>query len=135
MSTHPLVLLVEPNPLLRELLHGELKEQGCIVVDTDSSEEALAFAQLYPGAIDLAVTDLPCQADEDQAFVTMLRSLPTGSRAKVLRVEGEFDRDSLVCAVRHMSPSRDVERVEPHSRNKAVFWGSTRDTTPPAAVQ
>lgn len=52
----PLVLL---DPLLRELIHGEVKNQGCIVFDAADERAALSFAALYPGAIDLAVTDLP----------------------------------------------------------------------------
>ncbi len=135
MSTHPLVLLVEPDPVLRELLHGELKDQGCIVVDAVNSEEALAFARVYPGAIDLAVTDLQYPADADRAFLTTLRSLPTGSHATVLRVEGASDRQSLLSAVRHAVPTATGGSPKPRYRDRAVFWGTGRDTTVSSAVQ
>ena len=105
------------------------------MVDTDSREAAIAFAELYPGAIDLAVTDLRCQAEEDRDFVATLRSLPTGSHAAVVRVEGRFDRDSLVHAVRRVSPMRDEPGDAPHARNTAVFWGSAHDPDVTGVVQ
>ncbi len=134
MSTHPLVLLVEPNPLLRELLHGELKDQGCIVVDASNSEEAIAFAQVYPGPIDLAVTDLRQPADDDRAFLNTLRSLPTGSQVKVVRVEGTYDRQSLVNAVRHVLPGAADFDASPPQTDRAVFWGTGRERAVSAAV-
>ncbi len=135
MSTHPLVLLVEPDPLLRELLHGELKDQGCIVVDAGNSEEAIAFAQVYPGPIDLAVTDLRQPADDDRAFLNTLRSLPTGSQAKVVRVEGTYDRQSLVSAVRHALPAAADFGARPPHTDRAVFWGTGRESAVSSAVQ
>lgn len=135
MSTHPLVLLVEPNPLLRELLHGELKDQGCIVVDAGNSDEAIAFAQVYPGSIDLAVTHLQHPAENDRAFLDTLRSLPTGSHAKVIRVKGTFDRQSLVSAVSRALPRATNGSARPGHGDRAVFWGMGRDTTFSSAVQ
>ena len=135
MSTHPLVLLVEPNPLLRELLHGKLKDQGCIVVDAGNSEEAIAFAQVYPGPIDLAVTHLQHPAENDRAFLDTLRSLPTGSHSKVIRVKGTFDRRSLVSAVRRALPMATNGSARPRQGDRAVFWGMGRDTTFSSAVQ
>ena len=135
MSTHPLVPLVEPNPLLRELLHGELKDQGCIVVDAGNSEEAIAFAQVYPGSIDLAVTHLQHPAENDRAFLDTLRSLPTGSQSKVIRVKGTFDRRSLVSAVRRALPMATNGSARPRQGDRAVFWGMGRDTTFSSAVQ
>ena len=37
MATYPLALLVEPELILRELVHGELKNVGCIFVDAATS--------------------------------------------------------------------------------------------------
>ena len=135
MSTNPLVLLVEPNPLLRELLHGELKDQGCIVVDAGNSEEAIAFAKVYPGSIDLAVTDLQHPAENDREFLDALRSLPTGSHTKVVRVKGTFDRQSLVSAVHRALPMGTNGGARPRNGDRAVFWGMGRDTTFSSAVQ
>ena len=92
MATHPLVLLIEPDHMLRQLIHGELKDQGCIVFDTATGAEALAFAELYPGAIDLAVTDLETSDSDEVDFVDALRSLPTGGQAKVSSLMKPFDR-------------------------------------------
>ena len=91
MTTHPFVLLVEPDAILRELIRRELKDQGCVVFDAADPGEALAFAELYPGSIDLAVTDLPTTHHQDQLFTDALRSLPPGTHAQVL---GEFNWSS-----------------------------------------
>ena len=95
MATHPLVLLIEPDPMLQQLIHGELKDQGCIVFDTATGAEALAFAELYPGAIDLAVTDLETSDSGEVDFVDALRSLPTGGQAKVSSLMKPFDRGDV----------------------------------------
>ena len=91
MATHPFVLLVESDPILRELIHSELKEQGCVVFDAANSHEALAFAELYPGSIDLAVTDLTTTGQQDQTFTDALRALPTGTHARVLHMATTSD--------------------------------------------
>lgn len=145
METHPLVLLVEPNPLLRELIHGELKDQGCIVFDAADERAALSFAALYPGAIDLAVTDLPHAHQQDRAFASALRLLPTGTATKVIhmsttteRTPGAssdishsnllkpFDRESLLQAVRTALPSGDSIEAQAEHGDQAVFWGAFR---------
>ena len=91
MATHPFVLLVEPDPLLRHLIHGELKDHGCIVFGTADQRDALALAGLYPGAIDLAVTDLPKPHQQNHAFESALRSLPTGTQARILDMSTATD--------------------------------------------
>ena len=142
MATHPLVLLVQADPLLRELIHGELKEHGCIVVGTDTREEALSFAALYPGAIDLAITDRPQGEPKGDTFVSALRALPPGRHAPVLQVTDErslaptdgeakliapFERQALLDAVQDaltLAPSEP--QLECPGRSRAVFWGSER---------
>jgi CheY-like chemotaxis protein len=86
MTTHSFVLLVEPDAILRELIHRELKNQGCIVFDAADPGEALAFAELYTGPIDLAVPDLPTTHHQDQLFTDALRSLPPRTHTKVLHM-------------------------------------------------
>lgn len=143
MDTHPLVLLIEPNPLLRELIHGELKDQGCIVFDAADEHTALSFAKVYPGAIDLAVTHLPHAHERAGTFARALRSLPTGTTAKVLHmstttdrtpgastnisrsfVMKPFDRESLLNAVRTALRSSAPLSAQPDHGDRAVFWGA-----------
>ena len=147
MATHPFVLLVEPDPILRELIHGELKEQGCIVFDAAHPHEALAFAELYPGSIDLAVTDLPTWPPDDQAFIDELRALPTGTHARVLHMAGSegsvdgdsnhtdqfylvkpFNRQTLVDAVQAALPT-DLVEAQAEYGDRAVFWGAVQAGT------
>ena len=145
METHPLVLLVEPDPLLRQLIHGELKDQGCIVFDAADERAALSFAAVYPGAIDLAFTDLPQVHQKDRAFASALRLLPTGTATKVIhmsttteRTPGTssdiscshqlkpLDRESLLEAVRTALPSADSMDAQAEHGDQAVFWGAFR---------
>jgi CheY-like chemotaxis protein len=145
METHPLVLLVEPDPLLRELIHGELKDQGCIVFDAANERAALSFAAVYPGAIDLAVTDLPQAHQQDRAFASALRLLPTGTATKVIDMSTTtestlgtpsdisrsnqlkpFDRESLLQAIRTALPSSNSMNAQAEHGDQAVFWGAFR---------
>ncbi len=121
MATHPFVLLVEPNPTLRGLIRSELKEEGCVVVDRATEDEALAFAAIYPGPIDLAVTDLP-HPEHSARFAHALRALPTGTKAKVSSLPAVFDRDDLIESVRRVLPT-GLE-AKPERGEKAVFWGA-----------
>ena len=115
MATHPLVLLVEPDPMLRELIHAELKSEGCVVVDTTNGDEALSFAELYPGPIDHAVTDLALP-EHNARFARALRSLPTGAGARVSCLPELFDRNDLI-------ESLGLE-AQPEEGDGAVFWGA-----------
>ena len=152
MATHPLVLLVESDTLLRELIHGELKDHGCIVFDAADPSAALAFAELFPGSIDLAVTDLPTTHSQDQLFTDALRSLPPGTDTKVLHMAPSveqahhtstdlgqsylpkpFDRQALLDAVLSALPTSGSETLPPYG-DRAVFWGATRDDREVGAV-
>ena len=142
MATHPLVLLVESDTMLRELIHSELKDHGCIVFDAADPREALAFAELYPGSIDLAVTDLPSTRRQDQFFTEALRSLPPGAHTKVLQMATivehthtstdvaqpyPFDRQALLDAVLSVLPTGGSADTQPRYGDRAVFWGAARD--------
>ena len=130
MTTHPLVVLVEPNPLLRHLIHGELKDEGCVVFDAADGDEALAFAELYPGQIDLAVTDLQNTDSGTSDFISALHSLPTGNHTQVSSLMKPFDRTALLKAVRgalpHLSSAR-ARQTHAESGEQAVSWGSRGD--------
>ena len=121
MATHPFVLLVEPNPTLRGVIRSELKEEGCVVVDRASEDEALAFAAIYPGPIDLAVTDLP-HPEHSARFAHALRQLPTGAKATVSSLPAVFDRNDLIESVRQVLPAG--HDAKPERGDQAVFWGA-----------
>ena len=146
MTTHPFVLLVEPDAILRELIRRELKDQGCVVFDAADPGEALAFAELYPGSIDLAVTDLPTTHHQDQLFTNALRSLPPGTHAQVLHMAttvddphrdltdlGQsylpkpFDRQALRDAVLSALPVDGSIDTRPGHGDRAVFWSAARE--------
>lgn len=129
MTTHPMVLLVEPDPALRRLIRSELKDEGCVVVDRATGAEALAFAEIYPGPIDLAVTDLT-HPEHNTRFAHALRALPTGSEAKVSCLPPLFDRSDLIKSVRQVLPTQVTTRAaieaRPEDGDGAVFWGARR---------
>jgi len=52
------VLLIEDDPLLRDLLHEALEGAGYTVLVADQGAKALETAHEYAGAIDLVVTDV-----------------------------------------------------------------------------
>ena len=145
MAIHPFVLLVESDAMLRDVIHSELKDHGCIVFDAADPREALAFAELYPGSIDLAVTDLPTTHQQDQLFTDALRSLPPGTHTKVLHMAttvhtphrtvtalGQsylpkpFDRQALLDAVFSALPTGGPVDTRPGCGDRAVFWGAAR---------
>ena len=124
MATYPLVLLVEPDLILRELVHGELKNVGCIVVDVATSDEALAFAKLYPDLTDLAQHDIT-------RFTHGLRSLPTGTETTFSCLPDLFDRSDLIRSVRQFLPTPHATpfgiETQPEEGDGAVFWGAQHD--------
>ena len=145
MAIHPFVLLVESDAMLRDVIHSELKDHGCIVFDAADPREALAFAELYPGSIDLAVTDLPTTHQQDQLFTDALRSLPPGTHTKVLHMAttvhtphrtvtalGQsylpkpFDRQALL----DRRPGRGLFGVATRAESSALPTGGPVDTRP-----
>jgi CheY-like chemotaxis protein len=55
---HETILVVEDEPLLREMAHLILQDCGYKVVEAESGAEALQVWERNPGAIDLIVTDI-----------------------------------------------------------------------------
>ena len=51
----PAVLLVEPNPEVRRVLHAHFSRHRFNLLETESCEEALLLAELYEGMIPLAI--------------------------------------------------------------------------------
>jgi PAS domain S-box-containing protein len=52
------VLLVDPQPEVRKLVHNCLQSGGYDLLEAEDSEEALIIASLHDGPIDLVVTDV-----------------------------------------------------------------------------
>src|SRR5262249_55736441 len=52
------VLLVEDEPIVRELVASTLRERGYTVLDAANGQEGLRIALEYTGKIDLVLTDL-----------------------------------------------------------------------------
>jgi two-component system cell cycle sensor histidine kinase/response regulator CckA len=55
---HPVILVVDDEPLIRELLVIMLRMRGYKVLSAESGAEALAMARLEHDTIDVLVTDL-----------------------------------------------------------------------------
>ncbi len=49
------ILLIEPNPEVRRVLHRHFEQHGYTLLEADSCEEALLLAHLYEGPIPLAI--------------------------------------------------------------------------------
>jgi hypothetical protein len=58
----PAILLVEPNPEVRRVLHAHFARHGYNLLETESCEEALLLAHLYEGLIPLAIAH-PAKGD------------------------------------------------------------------------
>jgi len=58
----PAILLVEPNPEVRRVLHAHFARHGYLLLETESCEEALLLAHLYEGLIPLAIAH-PAKGD------------------------------------------------------------------------
>jgi PAS domain S-box-containing protein len=81
------VLLVEDEPLVRELVSHALHAQGYTVLDASNGAEALRVVQAYDGApIDLLITDVVMPGMGGKALAEQVTSMYPGS--KVLFISG-----------------------------------------------
>ena len=60
----PAVVLIEPNPEMRRILHVHFEEYGFNLLEAASCEEAFVLAELYEGPIPLVIAN---PGDADQA--------------------------------------------------------------------
>jgi PAS domain S-box-containing protein len=92
------VLLVEDEPMVRDLMRDTLEGQGYRVLIAGSGEEALAAATAHGGSLDLLVTDvvMPRMRGTDLAA----RLVPDHPRLRVLFMSGYADDAGLRHGVR-----------------------------------
>src|SRR5262249_13301131 len=80
------LLLVEDEPLVRELAHEILVDQGYRVLEAGSGQEALRICDSHRGAIDLMVTDVIMPGmNGREVYEHLVRRRP---RLKVLYMSG-----------------------------------------------
>jgi CheY-like chemotaxis protein len=83
-SPEPVVLLIEPNPEVRRVLHLHLERHGYNLLATGDSGEALLLAQLYRGAIPLIIANPDGYASARAELAEKLVSVRPRSRVRVL---------------------------------------------------
>jgi signal transduction histidine kinase/ActR/RegA family two-component response regulator len=75
------ILLVEDEPLTREMLSVALRQRGAIVTETGSVREAMKG--LDPSEIDLVLTDIAMPGEDGFSLLRRIRALPDGSGARL----------------------------------------------------
>ena len=68
-QNEPAILLVDANPEVRRLLNSHFERNGYKLLATAGCEEAVLLAELYPGAIPLAIANL-ARGDEARDWLT-----------------------------------------------------------------
>jgi CheY-like chemotaxis protein len=86
------VLLVEDEPVVRELAVATLREKGYTVVEAGNGEEGLRLARQHDGAIDLVLTDVVMPVMGGKEMADALRTSHPGT--KVLFTSG-YTEDAL----------------------------------------
>jgi nitrogen-specific signal transduction histidine kinase len=123
---HATILLIEDEPLVREVAARVLRMNGYNVLVTEDGAAAVAFAEGYPGSIDLVVTDVVMPKLDGQRTATLLRAARPGvrvlftsgySEGSLTFAQGEFipkpySPQELVVKVRTVlaGPSLEPER-------------------------
>ncbi len=74
------VLLVEDEPLVRQIAESALSDQGYRVLEAENGEEALRVATAYPGRIALVLTDVVMPRMGGREMAESLRELRPGIR-------------------------------------------------------
>lgn len=107
------ILVVDDEPLLRDVLRRWLKAANYAVVEAGSASEAIGFLEGKKLAVDLMITDLRMPGiDGDQLIAWAMRAHPelpviclTGyaeeAQAGVTILEKPVQNDRLLKAVRH----------------------------------
>jgi diguanylate cyclase (GGDEF)-like protein/PAS domain S-box-containing protein len=87
------VLVVDDDPVMRQMIREVLEEQGCKVAEAKDGEEGLsAFSRLRP---DLILMDVIMPKLDGFDACRRLRGLPSGEHIPVLMMTGLDDKDSI----------------------------------------
>ncbi|HHS13953.1 MAG TPA: response regulator [bacterium] len=83
------ILLVEDEPMVRDLTSRMLKKQGYQVIETGSPMEALNISRNYPGKIDLILTDVIMPQMNGKELAAQITN--DRKNAKILFISGHAD--------------------------------------------
>lgn len=89
MTPHPTILLVDNDPIIRQLLSRFLEGRGYLIFEAPDGEDALVFADQYPDPIDLLVTDVVMPRVNGVALAAYLTQQRPETR--VLYISGHFE--------------------------------------------
>jgi CheY-like chemotaxis protein len=89
----PVVLVVEDEPLLREMIAFEFELSGFEVIDAGSAEEALQRLREMPG-LDLLFTDIRLPGMDGWSLAEQVRALHAD--APVIYASGNAERQELL---------------------------------------
>jgi two-component system cell cycle sensor histidine kinase/response regulator CckA len=88
------ILLAEDEPLVRNLVHTVLVDDGYVVLDAEDGEQALRLSREYDGSIDALLTDVRMPKMDGLALSShILRERPG---IKVLLMSGKLSGEPLV---------------------------------------
>ncbi|HYL73979.1 MAG TPA: response regulator [Bryobacteraceae bacterium] len=102
----PAVLMIEPNPEIRQVLHAHFEEHGFNLLEAAGAEEALLLAEVYQGAIQLVIANVSHEGRWDTLTERFAAMDP---RMQVLLIDGyvesrdQSQRASQSRAIRHLT--------------------------------
>ncbi len=80
----PMVLLIEPNPEVRRILHLHLERHGYHLMQAGDSEEGLLLAELYQGPMPLIIANAGEYQEDREELAKKLAAARPASRVRVL---------------------------------------------------
>jgi len=99
----PMVLLIEPNPEVRRILHLHFERHGYHLMEAGDSEEGLLLAELYKGPMPLLIAN-PGGSQEDRG--ELARKLADARPASSVRVLAGYYETRAAAADQGMQPGQ-----------------------------
>jgi two-component system, cell cycle sensor histidine kinase and response regulator CckA len=127
-SRNQLILLVEDDPILRQLARLLLEDLGYSVLDAGSAAEALAIWQREQASIEVLVTDLVLP--DATGFELARRLLQERPSLKIICTSGYTSE-----SIRQEHPAEPGFRFVQKTYNKAALAEAIRDTQTPAPAK